>query len=127
MIFVDTNVLMYAVGRAHPLREEARRLLREHRGAESRLATSAEVLQELLHAYLPVNRMDTLDAALRLANGLTTIWPVDAEDVLSARASCERHPSLSARDLLHLAVCVRHAATDVLSFDRGLVAAWRRP
>ena len=50
MIFVDTNVFMHAVGGPHPLREPAREFLlgvfEEDRG----LVTSAEVMQELLHA-----------------------------------------------------------------------------
>ena len=31
MIFVDTSVVMYAVGRAHPLREEAQEFFRHYR------------------------------------------------------------------------------------------------
>lgn len=124
MIFVDTNVFMYAVGRAHPLRDHARQQLLDHVGAGRPLATSAEVLQELLHAYLPVGRVATLDAALRLATDLATVWPVDATDVRHGRDLHTSHPGLSARDLLHMAVCVRHAATGLLTYDRNLANAW---
>ena len=75
--------------------------------------------------YLPVGRMETLDAALTLANDLTTVWPVDASDVRAARDMVARHPGLGARDLLHLAVCARHEATEILTFDRALAAAFR--
>jgi uncharacterized protein len=124
MIFVDTNVFMYAVGRPHPLRDSAREALREALGGSFPLATSAEVLQELLHAYLPVGRLATLDAALRLANDLAHVWPVEREDVTAARALLVRHPALSARDLLHLATCQRHGATRVLAYDRQFEAAF---
>jgi predicted nucleic acid-binding protein len=123
MVFVDTNVFMYAVGRPHPLREQAQSALRE---ATGQLATSAEVLQELLHAYLPVGRVNDLDRALQLATELTVVWPVDADDVLAARQLLVSHPGLAARDLLHLAICRRHRAEQVLSFDRALVAAFSR-
>lgn len=126
MIFVDTNVFMYAVGRPHPLRDEARDTLRDLVDRREPLATSAEVLQELLHAYLPVGRVATLDAALRLATDLAVIWPVEAADVQDARLLHDRHAGLSARDLLHLAVCRRHDATGVATFDRGLAAAFGR-
>ncbi|OGU20450.1 MAG: hypothetical protein A3K13_08350 [Gemmatimonadetes bacterium RIFCSPLOWO2_12_FULL_68_9] len=53
MIFVDTNVLMYAVGGDHPLREDARFFFEEALERRERLVTSAEVLQELLHALSP--------------------------------------------------------------------------
>ena len=124
MIFVDTNVFVYAVGRPHPLREPARALLRDHVADRSPLATSAEVLQELMHGYLPVARLETLDAALTLANDLTTILPIDASDIRAARDLVARHPGLGARDLLHLAVCARHQVTELLSFDRALVAVF---
>ena len=122
--FVDTNVFVYAVGRAHPLREIARSQLRTRLDQGVPLATSAEVLQELLHIYLPVGRQQTLDAALRLATDLTTVWPIDASDILAARDSAVSEPGLGARDLLHLAVCRRYGVGELLSFDRGLVAAF---
>lgn len=122
MIFVDTNVVMYAVGRPHPRREEAQELIRS--GALGTLATSAEVLQELLHAYLPVRRHKTLDAALRLTNDRMTVWPVDAETVLTARALTTKHPQLSARDLIHLATCLTHQVDELWTFDRHLADAF---
>jgi len=117
---------MYAVGGPHQLRKPAREGFRQHLAQGSALATSAEVLQELLHAYLPVGRTQTLDAALLLARDLTTIWPIDAEDVHAARDLNVGHPALSARDLLHLAVCVRRSAIQLWSFDQALIAAWNR-
>ncbi len=125
MIFVDTNVFMHAVGREHPLREEARDIFRTAMEEGEALATSAEVLQELLHAYLPVGRMRTLDAALTLARGrMAAIWPVERADVELARALVERHPGLGARDLLHLALTTRREASGLRTFDRALGAAW---
>jgi predicted nucleic acid-binding protein len=125
--FVDTNVFVYAVGRAHPLRDRARALVRDRKARRAPLATSAEVLQELLHVYLPVGRLGTLDAALRLALDLTTVWPVEAQDVQAARDLALVRPGLGARDLLHLAVCRRHGADEILSFDRALLAAFGTP
>ena len=68
---------------------------------------------QLLHAYLPVGRLVTLEAALRTAIELTTVLPVTAADVLAPR------------DLFHLAVGARAGARQGFSFDRALVAAWR--
>ena len=124
MIFVDTNVLMYAVGRRHPLREEARRFFEERLESGDPLVTSAEVFQELLHVYLPVQRLATLDAALALADScIRDVWPVEVNDVRFARALAQRYPALRARDLLHLACCKRRGVTGIKTFDRALGAA----
>jgi predicted nucleic acid-binding protein len=125
--FVDTSVFMYAVGRAHPLKEEARRFFEETVRDRTPLATSAEVLQELRHAYLPVARLDTLDAALALVEArVETVWSVEAEDVRLACALARSHAGLGARDMLHLACCRRREVDSLRTFDRPLAAAFRR-
>lgn len=124
MIFVDTNVFMYAVGREHPLRDDARKFFTAAMKERTPLVTSAEVLQELLHAYVPVDRMDDLDAALLLVGSTVgTIWPVEEDDVRFARLLADSHRGLSARDLLHLACCRRREVRRIRTFDRPLAAA----
>lgn len=126
MIFVDTNVFMYAVGRPHPLRQEAQSFFAQAVADDEALATSAEVLQELLHAYLPVGRLATLDAALTLVSSLVTVWPLESQDVAVARDLAPRHSGLGARDLIHLATCQRRGADALHSYDRALRAAFKR-
>ena len=81
MIFADTNLFVYAVGRPHPLRDPARRILLDAAAHAEALVTSCEVLQELLHPELSgrdllhlaccrrrgVGRIHTFDRALRAA------------------------------------------------------------
>lgn len=124
MTFVDTNVYMYAVGRPHPLREEARRFFLDATSDGSPLVTSAEVLQELLHAYLPAGRLDRLNAAMRLAvQTAVEIWPVTVDDVRMAHTLVPGYSELAARDLVHLATCRRHGVSRVRTFDRALASA----
>lgn len=126
MIFVDTNVWMYSVGRDHPLKSQARSFLGESIEGGQELVTSAEVLQELLHAYLPVDRLGTLDAALALVAGtVKEVWDVEPDDVNHARGLVEELPHLGARDLIHVASCRRRGVSRVKSFDRALAAAFR--
>jgi len=127
VIFVDTNVFMVAVGRDHPLRSEARDFF--HRALENELSlvTSAEVLQEMLHAYLPVGRTSTLDLALEMVRRTTTaVWSLEPDDVRLARGLADTHRGLGARDLLHLACCLRREIDDLRTFDRALSAAFER-
>jgi len=128
LTFVDTNVIMYAVGRDHPLKATARAVFEEAIvGHTATLCTSSEVLQELLLAYLPVKRMATLDAALQLAKEcLAEVWAMEVDDVILARALAESFPGLDARDLLHLASCRRRGVQEIISFDRAFDAAFHR-
>jgi len=123
VIFVDTNVFMYAVGRPHPLKEASQAFFRESLEQDTPLCTSAEVLQELLHAYLPVRRGEALEAAMTLVRSIPVrVWPLEADDVHLARELQEQFPELQARDLCHLASCRRRSVTDIKTFDQALSA-----
>ena len=123
MIFVDTNVFMYMAGSPHPLQEEARRFFAESLRTRTPLYTSAEVVQEMLHAYLPVARHEKFEACLRLIERLDIeVWALEVEDVTLARELHDQHPSLSARDLCHLASCRRRGVREIKTFDDALHA-----
>lgn len=127
MIFVDSNIFIYAVGRPHPLKDEAQNFFIDSSQKGKRLVTSADVLQELLHAYLPVGRLATLDAAMSLAvKGVDQILPIDSAAVIHAHNLVNQHPGLTARDLVHLAVCQQHKVTELKTFDRNLDAAFAK-
>ena len=53
-----------------------------------------------------------------------TVWPLERDDVLLARQLHERHPHLSARDLCHLATCLRRGVSEMMTFDQGLATAF---
>ena len=128
MTFVDTSVFMYAVGRPHPLQASARGFFAASSRHGTRLCTSAEVLQELAHAYLPVGRRRTLDAAMTLvARADVEVWSLEEADVRLARQLHASHPALGARDLCHLASCRRRGVTQFMTFDRNLGAATGTP
>ena len=126
MTFVDTNVVMYSVGRQHPLRDPAREFFAESARNRTPLCTSAEVLQELMHAYLAVQRESTLDSAMALiARAGIDVWPLESDDVYLAWQLRSQFPALTARDLCHLASCRRRGVTDIKTFDRGFGSAVR--
>ena len=123
MTFVDTNVFLLAAGSPHPLRQSATAALR----GKPDLVTSAKVLQEILHVFVRRRRFDLCDQALELTyRSVGEVWAIEPEDVVGARSLADLHPQLESRDLLHLACCLRRQATDLVTFDRGLAAAWAR-
>ena len=121
MIFVDTNVFMYLVGKPHPLRALARESFKKAILDSEMLCTSAEVLQELMHAYLPVGRLGELENALNIiSRARVDVWPLEEEDVRLAQKLHEQYESLEARDLCHLASCRRRGVREIMTFDAGL-------
>ena len=125
MIFLDTNVFIHHVGRRHPLRDRAREFLASALERDARLVTSAEVMQELLHFYRRSRRESVLQDAFTLVGGIVDeVWPVERADVELAWRLAEQHPALDTRDLVHLACCLRREPREVMTFDRGLSAAW---
>lgn len=128
MIFVDTNVFMYAIGRSHPLQEAAQDFFAEAAESHLRLFTSAEVLQELMHVYEATGRMETFAFAMELIDRTTAeVWPLEREDVELARQMYALYPVLRARDLCHLASCRRRGISRVKTFDQAFLSVAGEP
>jgi len=118
MIFIDSNVPMYLVGRSHPNKARAESLLEAAIAADERLVTSAEVLQEILHRYVAINRRDAIQPAFDALLGVVDeVVGIDEDDVVLARDLVVGARGLSARDALHVAVMLREGITRVMSFD----------
>lgn len=120
MIFVDSNVPMYLVGAAHPNKDTGRRLLEQAITDGETLVTDAEVLQEILHRYVAIDRREAIGPATEALLGVVDeVFPVERVDVERARRLVMTTP-LSARDAVHVAIMRRRGVARVLSFDRGL-------
>jgi len=120
VILVDSNIPMYLVGSPHPHKSDAQRRLEQLVNDRQRLVTDAEVLQEILHRYVAINRRDAIQPAFDALLGIV-------DEVLDVRrTAAERakeivlgHRRLSARDAVHLAVMEEHGISRILSFDSG--------
>ena len=120
MIFVDSNIPMYLVGASHPNKTVARRLVESALVAGDRLVTDAEVLQEILHRYVAIDRRDAIDAAFDALLGVVDeVFPIDQSDLERARRLVLGTPRLSARDAVHVAVMQTRDVDTIMSFDRG--------
>jgi uncharacterized protein len=111
---------MYLVGAAHPRKSDAQRAVETLLSQRQRLVTDAEVLQEILHRYVAINRRDAIqpafDALLRITD---QVLPIDGAAVTRAKEIILGHSRISARDALHLAVMESHGIERILSFDSG--------
>ena len=120
MILVDSNIPMYLVGSPHPHKSDAQRLFEQLVNDRQRLVTDAEVLQEILHRYVAINRRDAIqpafDALLGIVDQVLDVTRTAAERAKEIVLGRRR---LSARDAVHLAVMEQHGINQILSFDSG--------
>ena len=118
-LFVDANIFMYLAGNDARLRGACRRALRAAAEQDVTLVTSAEVLQEILHRYIAIERPSharaVYDAAIDIC---AEILPIGERHTARALDLVERHPSLPARDALHVASMEDRGIERILSADR---------
>jgi uncharacterized protein len=97
----------------HPIRTRPtrQRWLENLISDRQRLVTNAEVLQEILHRYVAINRRDAIQPAFEALLGIAA---ERAKEIVMS------HRQMSARDALHLAIMEQHGIKRILSFDSGL-------
>ena len=121
--FLDANVLMYAAGAAHPLREPCREALTRAVEQEVSLVTDAEVLQEILHRYFSMGRAEiaraVYDSAVRLCDD---VLPIEERHTSRALELLLEHSELSPRDAIHVATMEDHGLDRLLSTDQDFDA-----
>jgi predicted nucleic acid-binding protein len=120
VILVDSNIPMYLIGAPHPHKSDAQRWLERLVSERQRLVTDAEVLQEILHRYVAINRRDAIQPAFDAVLGIVDeVLAVDGAAAERAKEIVLGHRQLSARDALHLAVMEQHGIEQILSFHSG--------
>jgi predicted nucleic acid-binding protein len=111
---------MYLVGAAHPHKSDAQRWLEKLVSDRQRLVTDAEVLQEILHRYVAINRRDAIQPAFDALLGIVDqVLAVDRSIAERAKEIVLGYRQLSARDAVHLAVMEHHGIERILTFDSG--------
>lgn len=110
---------MYAGGTPHRFRNSAQQIILAIAQGKLEAVTNAEVFQEILYRFLHIDArkkgFEIFDQFQRIMAG--RILSIEAADVHQARLLAERYPLLNARDLIHLAVMLRHGLKSLISTD----------
>ena len=111
---------MYLIGAAHPHKTDSQQLLERCISRNERLVTDAEVLQEILHRYVAIQRRDAIQAAFETLLAIVDeVFPITQRNLQRAKEIVLGSTMLSARDALHLAVMEHNSVEKILTFDRG--------
>jgi predicted nucleic acid-binding protein len=123
VILIDSNIPMYLVGAPHPNKAKAQQLLEKLILDRQRLVTDSEVLQEILHRYVSINRRDAIQPAFDALLGLVDeVFAVGLKTVERSKEIVLGYSQLSARDAVHLAVMEQSGVDRILTFDTGFDA-----
>lgn len=118
-VLLDSNIPMYAAGKEHFYRAPCQQVLARILTGKLEAVTNTEVHQEILHRYL---RLGLGSRAREVSEDFQTVvpmvLPVTMEDIGRSRELLARYPTLSARDLIHVAVMLNSGIRAVISADR---------
>ena len=115
--FLDSNIVMYVLGGAHPLKAPSLKIFEKIRTGKMPVCTNTEVLQEILYHYYSLNRKPLAHRACELVEEIADpIFPVSIEDIRTARSLLDRH-TLPVRDAIHAASMLNHRIRYILSAD----------
>ena len=120
-VFLDTDVFLYAAGRAHPRREARAQLLRRMADGALDAITNSEVVQEILYVLV---RRGQRDEGVTLARHVAALFPellaVTGQDMDRACDLVARYPKLPVRDAVHAATMLGNGLKHVVSVDEDL-------
>ena len=117
MILLDTTVLIYAVGDAHPLRAPCRRVLAAHAEGRIEATTIVQVIEEVAHVRSRrKDRADAVALATRLAEAFEPL-SATSTDLLLGLELFERYTELSAFDAVLAAVALNRQVEALVSGD----------
>ena len=119
LIFVDTNIPLYAMGPTHPYKESCLLWLKAAAEGRRQAVTDVEVLQEILYRSWSRKELSfgfEIFEHVRIL--LPAVYPVTLVDIERAKSLLEDVPALSPRDAIHAAVMLNREIATILSFDR---------
>jgi len=116
---IDTNVIVYALGKSHPLKENSRRILADVATGSLEATLDVETLQEILHLYSSRRErkkgFETVDDLLVL---ISSPIAIQREDIEEASKLMAQYSFLGARDAIHAAVVITHRLEGIITADR---------
>lgn len=119
MNFIDSNVIMYAAGRDHPLKKPAIIILSKIYSGEFEAVSSSEVLQEILYRYWSI---DELDKGCQVFNDFISLIPfileIKSADLILAKTLLLKYRQLKPRNAVHAAVMKNNKISTIISADK---------
>ena len=121
LVFLDSNVFIYAAGAESPLKAPCIDILRRVGAGDLDAITSVEGIQELHHVF---RRRGRLADGVSLGRDVARLFPgllsITRDDILRSGDILTARPQLSPRDALHAATALNNGIAVIVSVDTDL-------
>lgn len=116
--FIDSNIVMYAVGKEHEYKKCCSAILRDIADEKIIAITDTEIFQEILYRYFMIGkRREGLETAKDFLIAVSNVLPVTKADVETAFKLSEKYPVLPQRDHIHAAAMINNNIDEIISAD----------
>ncbi len=118
MIFLDTNIFMYAAGDQHSNKDNSVKILELVAMNEIQTAINVEVIQEVLHRYTHIGeKSEGIKLAEYISCLMDTIYSVEMIDMKEAIKILHKF-DVTSRDAIHAASCKNRGIKKICTYDR---------
>lgn len=119
MKLLDTNIVVYAVGRPHRYKQACIQLLQDVADGEGGFNVDIELLQEILYLYTARReRTRALTTCSDLLLMFPDPFPIAREEIVLAHQLLSDYHDLLPRDAIHAAVVLANHLEGIVSADR---------
>lgn len=119
MKLLDTNVIIYAVGRPHRYKQPCTRILEAIADGAMGYGIDTELLQEILYLYAARGERRL---GISTCNDLLLMFPdpfpITREEITLAKGLLAEYPNLLPRDAIHAAVVKANHLEGIVSADK---------
>ena len=117
LYFMDSNIIMYALGSHYTLKTPCIRILEKIRSAKMQVCTNTEIFQEILYRYYSIGKKDVAHKACELLKEIADpILPVTIEDITKAMYLMDQY-TVPVRDAIHTATMLNSNIQHIISTD----------
>lgn len=119
MKLIDTTIILYSLGKEHPLKEPCRNVIYRVITGDISANIDVETIQEVFHIYASRNERQR---AVKAGRYLLEIFPepfqISKNEIFLAISLLDRYPALVARDAIHAAVVMSNKLSGIISEDK---------
>jgi len=119
LYFLDTSIIMYAVGKEHHYKESCVAIIEKIARQKLEVVTDSEVFQEILYRYSHIGQKEKgISVARDMLILIGNVIPVKREDVKLALEIFADSKGIKSRDAIHAAIMLNNGFNEILSTDR---------